>query len=65
MKGTMKRLFSIYTTDLTVEAARKRMENSDFQSSVQLQPQDRFVTLSTCAYGDTRYVVVGKLVEEK
>ena len=54
---------SVYTTDLTVEAARKRMENSDFQSSVQLQPEDRFVTLSTCAYSfnSARYVVLGVL----
>lgn len=54
---------SIYTTDLTVDTARRRMESSDFQSSVQLQPGDRFVTLSTCAYSfnSARYVVIGVL----
>ena len=54
---------SIYTTDLTVDAARKRMESSDFRSSVQLQSGDRFVTLSTCAYSfnSARYVVIGVL----
>lgn len=54
---------SIYTTTLSVEDVQKRMESSDFQASVQLQPQDRFVTLSTCAYSfdSARYVVTGVL----
>ena len=37
---------------------------SDFQSDVEIQPGDRILTLSTCAYDwhDARYVVQGKLV---
>ena len=38
---------------------------SSFISNVTVADGDKLVTLSTCAYGDTRYVVVGKLVEEK
>jgi len=43
----------------------QRMQaNSNFPSSVELGPDDRIVTLSTCSYEyfDARYVVQGKLV---
>lgn len=54
---------TVYTTELTVEEAGKRMEASDFRSDVQLREGDRFVTLSTCAYSfnSARYVVTGVL----
>lgn len=53
----------VYSTNLTVEEAQERMENSDFQADVTLEPQDHFVTLSTCAYSfhGARYVVTGVL----
>lgn len=53
----------MYSTNLTVEEAQERMENSDFQADVTLDPQDHFVTLSTCAYSfhGARYVVTGVL----
>lgn len=53
----------VYSTNLTVEEAQERMENSDFQADVTLAPQDHFVTLSTCAYSfhGARYVVTGVL----
>lgn len=37
---------------------------SNFRSDVEIQPGDRIITLSTCAYDwyDARYVVMGKLV---
>ena len=37
---------------------------SDFQTNVQLSPEDHVITLSTCSYEyyDARYVVLGKLV---
>lgn len=41
------------------------LEDSTFQTKVQIQPDDRFVTLSTCSYefDDARYVVIGVLRE--
>ncbi len=43
---------------------RKMVAQSDFRTNVQLSPEDRVVTLSTCSYEyyDARYVVLGKLV---
>lgn len=41
------------------------LEDSTFETKVQIQPDDRFVTLSTCSYefSDARYVVIGVLRE--
>lgn len=47
------------------EAFLQRMSSqSDFQSDVELSPEDHIITLSTCSYEfyDARYVVQGKLV---
>lgn len=46
--------------DLQLTAAR---ELSDFQSAVEVGPEDKLVTLSTCTYDrkDGRYVVIGVL----
>jgi len=42
----------------------ERRDRSDFISSVETRPTDRFVTLSTCswAFNNARYVVVGRLI---
>jgi len=42
----------------------RMQDKSDFYSSVELGPDDRIVTLSTCSYEyfDARYVIQGKLV---
>ncbi len=47
------------------EVVRDWLEASTFETSVQIQPDDRFVTLSTCSYefSDARYVVIGVLRE--
>lgn len=39
------------------------LENSTFETRAEIQPDDRFVTLSTCSYefSDARYVVIGIL----
>lgn len=41
------------------------LEDSTFETKTQIQPDDRFVTLSTCSYefSDARYVVIGVLRE--
>lgn len=41
------------------------LEASTFKTKTQIQPDDRFVTLSTCSYefSDARYVVIGALRE--
>jgi sortase B len=41
------------------------LEDSTFETRAEIQPDDRFVTLSTCSYefSDARYVVIGVLRE--
>ena len=47
------------------EVVRDWLEASTFETQTQIQPGDRFVTLSTCSYefSDARYVVIGVLRE--
>ena len=42
---------------------REAMERSDFQANVSVEPTDRIVTLSTCAYvfDNARYVIHARL----
>ena len=42
----------------------KRVSQSDFTTTVEVQPTDRIITLSTCSYEyyDARYVIQGRLV---
>lgn len=51
--------------DRREEVVKGWLEDSTFETNVQLQPDDRFVTLSTCSYefSDARYVVIGVLRE--
>ena len=37
---------------------------SDFESPIQIEPGDRLITLSTCAYAfeNARYILIGRLV---
>lgn len=47
------------------DVVRGWLEDSTFETKAQIQPDDRFVTLSTCSYefSDARYVVIGVLRE--
>lgn len=73
-------LIAGYTTDINdivfeVPASKSDREAilayadkaSSFVSGVKVAPEDRLVILSTCsyAYDDARYVVIGRLIEEK
>ena len=51
--------------DRREEVVNGWLEDSTFQTQTQIQPDDRFVTLSTCSYefSDARYVVIGVLRE--
>lgn len=58
--------YTIFTGPCTEleEYLRRCVENSDFQAEVELGRNEKYVTLSTCAYDfeDARYVLHGKLV---
>ena len=43
----------------------KARQKSDFDSTVVVEPGDRLVTLSTCAYAfeNARYITIGKLTK--
>lgn len=51
--------------DRREEVVRDWLKASTFETKTQIQPDDRFVTLSTCSYefSDARYVVIGILRE--
>lgn len=51
--------------DRREEVVNGWLKASTFETKVQIQPDDRFVTLSTCSYefSDARYVVIGALRE--
>lgn len=54
-----------FESDSAYKEYLKRMSaQSDFETEVKIDPDDRIVTLSTCSYEfyDARYVVMGKLV---
>lgn len=54
-----------FVDDAAFQAFLDKMRSqSDFTSDVELSPEDRIVTLSTCSYEyyDARYVVQGKLI---
>lgn len=59
----------IYLQDLTwgrqMEVVTEAMQKSTFDSGAELQPEDRFVSLSTCSYeySDARYVLIGRMIE--
>ncbi len=59
----------VYTIGFTsdeyfAQHVEKMRSMSNFRSGVEVSPEDRIVTLSTCSYvyDDARYVVIGKLV---
>lgn len=53
------------STEAFYEYVNHKIANSTFRSSVQIQPEDRIVTLSTCSYhvNDGRYAVFCKSTE--
>ena len=59
----------VYNMENTVEMRNRILklvrELSDFDASVEVKPEDRLVTFSTCTYENTdgRYVLVGVLRE--
>ena len=46
---------------------KRKINNSDFKSDVEINEKDKFMTLSTCAYeyDGARYILMGVLREIK
>lgn len=60
-----ERIYNIAGVDEDRDAILSNaLSKSTFRTSAEFQPEDRFVTLSTCAYDfqDARYVLIGRLV---
>lgn len=52
------------TDEETIDLVQQAVKNSTFRSDLTLNPDDKFVTFSTCSYeyDNARYVLVGRLV---
>ncbi len=58
-------IYSLTENNINQEQIAQYMKNSDFNSDVIVDENDKIIILSTCSYDykDARYVVMGKMIE--